>query len=96
VGANALIVKFEDADPPAESKTVLELKDVARSPDADSVTVPTKPARLPRVMVDMPDSPCGTFRKSGLAEIVKSGPTTRTLMLTGCDTVPLVPVTVRE
>ncbi len=91
-----MIVKFEDADPPADTKTVLGLNDVARSPDADRVTVPAKPARLPRVMTDMPDPPCGTFRKPGFAEISKSGPTTRTLMSTGCDTVPLVPVTVRE
>ena len=59
----------------------------------ESVTVPGKPPRLFRVMVDVADPPAGKVAGlMGEAEMLKSDKVT--MKMTSCDTEPLVPVTV--
>jgi hypothetical protein len=60
----------------------------------ERVTVPGKPPRLFRVMVEIPDPPAGKDDGViGLAEMLKSD---RAMMnVTACDTEPLIPVTVK-
>ncbi len=60
----------------------------------DRVTVPGKPPRLFRVMVEIPDPPAGKDDGvMGLEEMLKSD--RATMKVTACDTEPLIPVTVK-
>ena len=62
--------------------------------DVDRVTDPVNPFRLVSVTVDAPDEPAGKVTIDGLAATLKSGGAiTLTLMVTLCDSEPLVPVT---
>jgi hypothetical protein len=67
---------------PAEES--LEVKD----------TVPEKPLRLERVIVEVPDDPWTILRAAGLADMLKSGPRTITVSEAGWDKDPLIPVAV--
>jgi hypothetical protein len=87
-------MRLEDPDPPAESETVLLLKDVTRSPDADRVTLPEKPFKLASARVEIPLWPCWMVRELGLADILKSGVSTFTYRVAYRLSVPLVPFTV--
>ena len=80
-GGSVAIIGLSDAVAPAGETLLLRL------------TVPEKPLKLVRVMVDVADDPPGrTVRLDGFGVIVKSGPTT-----TGTVAVwvipPLTPVT---
>jgi len=69
--------------PPGDNMTV-EFNDIEREPklSALSSTVPWKPSRLERRMVDVAFLPCSIVKKLGLAETVKSGPVTITGTIT--------------
>jgi hypothetical protein len=75
-----LIVSVEVPVPPADRTTLGGLKDVvgrlltvALETAAWSVTVPWKPLRLVRVIVEVADAPIPMVRDVGLADMLKSG-----------------------
>ena len=65
--------------PPGDNVTV-ELNDIERPPKllVLSSTIPWKPSRLDRLMVEVAFLACSIVKKVGSAEIVKSGPVTTT------------------
>ncbi len=58
------------------------------------VTLPEKPLRLVRVIVEVPEDPCTTLRLVGLGDMLKSGPTTVTAVVAERDGDPPIPVPV--
>ncbi len=58
------------------------------------VTLPVKPLRLVRVIVEFPDDPCTMLKVVGLEDMLKSGPTTVTAVVAELDGDPPVPVPV--
>ena len=76
-------VKMEEPDPPAGTRTLLELS-ATDGPDGktegDRNTVFEKPLMLPRAIVAVPDCPAGTASEPGLALMLKS--TTLTVIIT--------------
>jgi len=90
-------VRTEEPEPPLERVTLVGFKE-ADSPDGDTegarLTVPTKPLRLVRLIVEVAEDPAWKLRLAGLLEILKSGGTTTfTDTATQCESEPLVPVT---
>ncbi len=67
---------------------------VAVKPDVKAVspTMPEKPFRLDRVMLEERDVPAGINKSMGLGEIPKLGPTTSTVTEAYSDKAPFVPV----
>jgi hypothetical protein len=90
------IVKMEEPDPPAGTRTLFGLS-ATEGPkgktEPDSSTVFEKPLMLPTAIVDVPDWPAGIAREPGLALTLKS--TTLTVTVTEWDKGPLVPTTLR-
>ncbi len=93
-----MTVRVDDPLPPDESVTLVGLTGAVRpdcDTDVESITVPEKPLRLARLMVDVPDEPDWKLRLEGPLEMLKSGEaTTLTVTVVECDKEPLVPVTV--
>jgi hypothetical protein len=72
-----LVVTFKVALPvPPEFKTTLVGLRVANGPageiDAERLTVPEKPFRLLKVIVEVPEEPAGILIEVGFAESVRS------------------------
>jgi len=93
---NALTLSVEVLCPPDVRVTDELLSDVF-GPDVGETTVervmvPAKPFKLVRVIRPVPDVPRGRVSEDGLIEMEKSDTMTRTE--TGCESDPLVPVTV--
>ncbi len=61
---------------------------------AARLTLPEKPLRLVRVIVEFPANPCTMLKVVGLEDMLKSGPTTVTATVAEWESDPLVPVTV--
>lgn len=82
--------------PPDDNATKMGLSE-AVGPVGDTatlrVTLPEKPLRLVRVIVEFPDDPCTMLKVVGLEDMLKSVPTTVTATVAGWDSDPLVPVT---
>ena len=79
-----------------ESGTLVGLSE-AESPDGEvgvRVMVPLNPFNPEMAIVDVPGVPAWTESEDGFAEMLKS--TTVTVTVTGCESDPLVPVTVTE
>jgi hypothetical protein len=76
-------VKIVEPDPPAGTRTLVELR-ATEGPkgetEPDKNTVLEKPLMLPRLMVAMPDCPAGIDKEPGLALMLKS--TTLTVIVT--------------
>ena len=80
-GGSVTLIALSDAVGPAGETLLVRL------------TVPEKPLKLVRVMVDVADEPLGrTVRLDGFGVIVKSGPTT-TVTVAVWVIPPLTPVT---
>lgn len=97
LGDNARVA---DAEPPADTNTLLGERFTLRRPVeavADKDTFPLNPARLVTDIVDEADPPGATVRDEGFADIEKS-PAVLTVRATTVewDREPLVPVTVIE
>ncbi len=90
-----VIFRIEVADPPGPKGIVLGFREV-RGPVGEEesvrVRVPEKPPRLLTVIVVVAESPCMMVKDDGLAVSWKS--TTWTVIVTECESEPLVPVTV--
>lgn len=53
-------MRVDDPDPPEERATLVGLSDAVRpggDAEAETATVPAKPYRLPRLILDVPDDP---------------------------------------
>jgi hypothetical protein len=59
-------------------------------------TVPENPLRLVNVTMTVPDDPGATVSEEELRAILKSGSTTVTVTVAGCDPEEPVPVTITE
>jgi hypothetical protein len=59
-------------------------------------TVPENPLRLVNVTMTVPDDPGATVSEEELKAILKSGMTTVTVTVAGCDPEEPVPVTITE
>ncbi len=57
-------------------------------------TLPVKPLRLVRVIVEFPDDPCTMLKVVGLEDMLKSGPTTVPAVVAEWDGDPPIPVPV--
>jgi hypothetical protein len=86
---------------PPEDRETLAVLNVAVGPLFDTevarLTIPAKPLRLTRVIVDVADIPAGNVKLVGFADIEKSGgggPMTPTPIVTKCASDPLVPFNV--
>ena len=72
-----MMVRIEDADPPAGRTGSTGLKDTLGplvtlgEKEADNITVPEKKFTLEREILEDPDDPVGTDRDAGLGEMVK-------------------------
>ena len=89
------MVSVEAPFPPGLRVTLTGLREVVRPlgvTDVERLTVPAKPARLVRVMVEVLEPPAWTVSVVGLAEIVKSP--TPTVIVAVWDSGPLVAVMV--
>ncbi len=89
---------MEEAEPPDDKETLAGLRD-AVSPEGatedDNETVPEKLLRLARLIMAVPDEPDWNVRLDDVLEMLKSAVlTTLTATVVGCDSDPLVPVTV--
>ena len=93
-------VRVADAEPPAETNTLLVERFTLRRPAeavADKDTFPLNPVRLVTEIVDEAEPPGAIVRDEGFGDMEKSP-----VVLTGRETVvawdraPLVPVTVTE
>ncbi len=75
----------DEADPPGDNVTLVVLRVAPEPPETLVVrdTVPLKPLRLVRVIVELPDEPAGNVRELGPADTLKSGAATT---LTAIDT----------
>ena len=87
------------AETPDVKVTLVGMHDAIRPvrgvTDVDRLRDPVNPFRLVSVTVDVRDELAGKVTIVRLATTLKSGGAiTLTLMLTGCDSKPLVPVTV--
>jgi len=90
-------VRVDETDPP-ELRIKLAGLSEAASPEGDTeldtATVPAKPYRLPRLIVEVADEPDENVTEVWLAERVKSGGgVTVTMTLVVCENEPLVAVT---
>jgi hypothetical protein len=83
-----LLVRVTEGTLSVAERPVVGLTDVIRS------TVPAKPFRLARLIVDTPLDPALTASDDGLEEMLKSGTVTVTVTIAEWDNEPLVPVTV--
>ena len=93
-------VRLADAEPPAETKTLLGERFTLRRPVddvADKDTFPLNPARLAMDIADEAEPPGATLTVEGFADTEKS-PIVLTVRETDVewDSKPLVPVTVTE
>jgi hypothetical protein len=93
------IVKAEVAGVDGDNVT-MDVLNVAPGPPKKlrlRVTVPLKPLRLARAIVEDPEKPAGKVKEVGLDEILKSGAApTVTVMLTEWVSEPLVPIRLTE
>lgn len=90
-------VKVAEPVPPAARGMLVGLSAAVMSgvgAEAVRLTVPLKPCRLVKVMVDMLEEPGRAIRNDGSAPMLKSGMTTSTATVTERTSEPLVPVTV--
>ncbi len=97
------MMRLDPCVPPSDSVTLTGFRLVV-GPSAmigetlaDSVTLPLNPLRLVTRMVEKPEEPCVIVREEGLVVMVKSGGGGGVMvmgMLTECDSLPLVPMTV--
>jgi len=96
--ADTVMVRVDVAVPPEVSVTEVGLNVAVTpvgAPETDRLTVPAKPLREVRVMVDVPELPCAIVSDVGEAEMEKSGgAVTVKLTVAVCVNDPLVPVTV--
>jgi hypothetical protein len=83
-----------------EDNVTLDVLSVAPGPPKKlrlRVTVPLKPLRLARAIVEDPEKPAGNVKDAGLDEMVKSGGApTVTVMLAEWVSEPLVPIRLTE
>ncbi len=85
----------EEPEAPEDREVLVEPNETARPEGmeyAERVTVPEKPFRLDRVMLEERDVPAGINKSMGLREIPKPGPTRSTVTEAYSDKLPLVPV----
>ncbi len=83
--------------PPEDNATETGLTEAVGPPEgavALRVTLPERPLRLVRVIVEVPEDPCTTLRLVGLEDMLKSGPTTVTAVVAERDGDPPIPVPV--